>query len=194
MASAFYLLIICSNLFFLEFCRAIERNQLSFNESLSNGESLVSLNQRFELGFFSPASTNNKSYLGIWYKNYPDIVAWVANRETPLTDSVGTLTIYTDGNLVLLNSSNTIIWSSNVSLSSIQLQSSSVVHLLDSGNLVLTQNRTSVPEESYVWQSFDYPGVLAYFATYNFVCSPFPFPIHQKLLVRNLVSISDMLK
>ncbi|XP_017241777.1 G-type lectin S-receptor-like serine/threonine-protein kinase At4g27290 isoform X2 [Daucus carota subsp. sativus] len=138
--------------------KTVDRNRLSFNESIGRGESLVSLNQRFELGFFSPASTNNKSYLGIWYKNYPDIVAWVANRESPLTDSAGTLTIYRDGNLVLLNSSNSIIWSSNISLSSAQLQSSSVVHLLDSGNLVLTQNRSSVPEGSYVWQSFDYPG------------------------------------
>lgn len=177
MASAFAFLLIFFNLLFMESCKAVDRNRLSFNESIGRGESLVSLNQRFELGFFSPASTNNKSYLGIWYKNYPDIVAWVANRESPLTDSAGTLTIYRDGNLVLLNSSNSIIWSSNISLSSAQLQSSSVVHLLDSGNLVLTQNRSSVPEGSYVWQSFDYPGMLCYFLCY-FVCPL--FPVYQK--------------
>lgn len=180
MASAFFLLFIFFNLIVIEFCKAVDKNQLSFNESISKGESLVSLNQRFELGFFSPASTNNKSYLGIWYKNYPDIVAWVANRESPLLDSNGTLTIFRDGNLVLLNSSNSIIWSSNVSLPSFQLQSSSVVHLLDSGNLVLTQNRSSAPEESYIWQSFDYPGLLCYFAAYDIVCLPFPV-VHQHL-------------
>ncbi|XP_074380724.1 G-type lectin S-receptor-like serine/threonine-protein kinase At4g27290 isoform X1 [Apium graveolens] len=157
MVSAFSLLLILFNLVFIDYCRGVDRNQLSFNESISKGESLVSLNQRFELGFFSPASTTNKSYLGIWYKSYPDIVAWVANRESPLLDSNGTLTIFRDGNLVLLNSSNSIIWSSNVSLP-FQLQGSSVLHLLDSGNLVLTQNRGSVTEESYTWQSFDYPG------------------------------------
>lgn len=148
----------------LEFCTAAGRYELNLNESITNGEesSLVSSNQRFELGFFKPSSTSNRSYLGIWYKKFPHIVAWVANRENPLTDSPATLTIAPDGNLIILNSTNHIIWSSNSS-SSTPPQNSVHAQLLDSGNLVLKQKGKGDGDgnsetQRYLWQSFDYPG------------------------------------
>ncbi|KAK2994926.1 hypothetical protein RJ640_004480 [Escallonia rubra] len=108
--------------------------------------------QSFELGFFSPNGSSNR-YLGIWYKKFPQIFVWTANRVNPITDSNGVLAISSNGNLVLLNGSKSVMWSSN-SLTSVH---NSVAQLLDSGNLVLRENSSNVNTETYLWQSFDYP-------------------------------------
>ncbi|KAK4255693.1 hypothetical protein QN277_008659 [Acacia crassicarpa] len=122
---------------------------------------LVSNDGTFELGFFSPGSSSNR-YLGIWYRNIPDTtVVWVANRQPPLKDDANfttpsRLTINDEGSLVLLSPNGTVIWSPNTTVKS---QSVSVVaQLLDSGNLVLRNEKDQVGgDEKYIWQSFDYP-------------------------------------
>ncbi|XP_045814807.1 G-type lectin S-receptor-like serine/threonine-protein kinase At4g27290 isoform X2 [Trifolium pratense] len=120
---------------------------LTQNSSIIDGQELISARQIFSLGFFSPGSSN-KYYLGIWYKNItPQTVVWVANREKPLNNSSGKLTIGADGNIVLVDGVGNKLWFTNSSRS-IQKP---LVKLLDSGNLVL------MDEESYIWQSFDYP-------------------------------------
>ncbi|XP_059661588.1 G-type lectin S-receptor-like serine/threonine-protein kinase At4g27290 [Cornus florida] len=135
----------------LEFSTAA--NTLTPYQSITNGESLVSSGQSFELGFFSPSGSKNL-YLGIWYyKISPETVVWVANRETPIADSYANLTINSDGNLVLFNATKGVIWSSNSST----VQNSSVAQLLNSGNLVLKKNTDADTESSYIWQSFDFP-------------------------------------
>ncbi|TXG67202.1 hypothetical protein EZV62_008477 [Acer yangbiense] len=93
-----------------------------------------------------------KRYLGIWYKKIPETVVRVANRNNPIIDRQGVLTIINNGNLVLLNKTKSIIWSSNTS----RKVENPVAQLLDSGNLVLKDN-FSTGSESYLWQSFDYP-------------------------------------
>ncbi|XP_048130251.1 G-type lectin S-receptor-like serine/threonine-protein kinase At4g27290 [Rhodamnia argentea] len=124
---------------------------LSSGRSISDGETLVSSGQSFELGFFSPGNSNNR-FLGIWYKIIPETVVWVANGNDPLADSDGTLTITNDGALVLLNRSKSVVWSSNSS----GMLRNQVAQLLDSGNLVLRGNSSSSSKE-YSWQSFNYP-------------------------------------
>ncbi|CAK9161986.1 unnamed protein product, partial [Ilex paraguariensis] len=120
--------------------------------SLSDGKTLVSKHGKFELGFFSPGSSKNR-YLGIWYKNIRvTTVVWVANRERPIKDLSGTFMVNSSGNLLLVNSPNGVVWSSN---SSGQVQNP-VTQLLDSGNLVIKEEK-DVNSEAYVWQSFDYP-------------------------------------
>ncbi|GMN64559.1 hypothetical protein TIFTF001_033632 [Ficus carica] len=116
-----------------------------------NNTTLVSGSQTSVLGFFSPGKSKNR-YLGIWYKRRPDTVVWVANRNSPLTDSNGELTIR-EGNLVLLSSTRSIVWSSNVSSS---VGYSLVALLSDSGNLILKEQE-SLSNDVYIWQSFDYP-------------------------------------
>ncbi|KAK3043149.1 hypothetical protein RJ639_000038, partial [Escallonia herrerae] len=141
--------LLCSLLSFsvIQLCGAVDT--IALNESISDRETLVSSDQSFELGFFSPsASRPSYRYLGIWYKNFPQIVVWIANRETPVTDSNGSLAFSNDGNLVVLNGTKSIIWSSSSSKAA--NAQDSVAQLLDSGNLVITQG-------SYRWQSFDYP-------------------------------------
>ncbi|KAJ0044437.1 hypothetical protein Pint_04386 [Pistacia integerrima] len=120
-------------------------------QSISDGETLISSFQSFELGFFSPGDSN-KRYLGIWYKISPSTVVWVANRNNPLDDKYGNLTVSNEGNLVLLNRDKSIIWSSNSS----RVPEHPVVQLLDSGNVVLRES-TDTSSSSYMWQSFDYP-------------------------------------
>ncbi|PON53028.1 Bulb-type lectin domain containing protein [Parasponia andersonii] len=109
--------------------------------------------QTFELGFFSPGNSKNR-YIGIWFKRTPDLVVCVANRNSPLTDSFGEFIISNNSNqLVLLNRSKTVVWSSN---SSERVAKSPVAKLLDSGNLVLRDNENQNTEH-YLWESFDYP-------------------------------------
>ncbi|KAK3021404.1 hypothetical protein RJ639_046812 [Escallonia herrerae] len=136
----------------LEFCKAADR--ITSGESIRDGETLISKGKIFELGFFSPGGSKSTSrYLGIWYKKFPKIVVWIANREIPVTGSNGVLTISTDGNLVILNCmTNRVVWSSN---SSATVQSSRA-QILDSGNLVLREN-SNTSFGSHIWQSFDFP-------------------------------------
>ncbi|KAI8552699.1 hypothetical protein RHMOL_Rhmol06G0286700 [Rhododendron molle] len=147
----FPFILFCSLISFslLESSSAVDT--LTPNQSLISGGTLVSSGQTFVLGFFSPNGSKSW-FLGKWYKSYPEIVVWVANREKPIQDSNGTLIINGCGNLVLLNRSNGIIWSSNSSRS----VQNSVAQLLDSGNLVLT-DKSNTGTENYTWQSFDYP-------------------------------------
>ncbi|PNX76335.1 G-type lectin S-receptor-like serine/threonine-kinase, partial [Trifolium pratense] len=65
------------------------------------------------LGFFSPENSTSR-YIGIWWKSQSTNV-FVANRNQPLNDSNGVITISEDGNLVVLNGQKNVIWSSNVS-------------------------------------------------------------------------------
>ncbi|XVF27762.1 hypothetical protein REPUB_Repub14bG0136700 [Reevesia pubescens] len=117
---------------------------------IKDGDVVVSSGNTFALGFFSPGNTKYR-YVGIWYYQIPKkTVVWVANRENPINDTSGTLSISSQGNLVLYQKNQTIlVWSTTIS---IMLHSkNSVARLLGSGNLVLVQNGTTF------WQSFDYP-------------------------------------
>ncbi|KDP38984.1 hypothetical protein JCGZ_00741 [Jatropha curcas] len=121
-------------------------------ESIRDGETLISDGGSFELGFFSPGASKYR-YLGIWYKKVSNgTIVWVANRETPLTDSSGLLKLNDTGLLVLLNQNNTIVWSSGTS----SVISNPVVQLLGSGNLVI-RDENDVNPQNFLWQSFDYP-------------------------------------
>lgn len=100
--------------------------------SIQDGDTLVSSGQRFELGFFSPGNSKNR-YLGIWYKQITETVVWVANRNNPILDNNGSLAITDDGNLVLLDASKGLVWSSNIS----GKLENPVAQLLDNGNFII---------------------------------------------------------
>ncbi|XP_058210773.1 G-type lectin S-receptor-like serine/threonine-protein kinase At4g27290 isoform X2 [Rhododendron vialii] len=116
-------------------------------------DTVVSAGGNTELGFFTPSGKPNHWYLGIWYKKISTrTVVWVANREIPLTDSLGILQLTQEGNLQLVNSSGSIIWSSNVS----RPVQNPVAQLLDTGNLVVREGNDTNPE-NFFWESFDFP-------------------------------------
>uniref|UniRef100_A0A0A0LUE6 Bulb-type lectin domain-containing protein n=1 Tax=Cucumis sativus TaxID=3659 RepID=A0A0A0LUE6_CUCSA len=123
---------------------------LKAGQSFHDTQIIVSADQKFELGFFTHPKSSNFKYLGIWYKSLPDYVVWVANRDNPILNSSATLKFNTNGNLVLVNQTGQVFWSSN----SKSLQDP-IAKLLDTGNIVLRDSTSR--SEDYVWQSFDYP-------------------------------------
>ncbi|KAL4629042.1 hypothetical protein ACB092_05G280700 [Castanea dentata] len=122
---------------------------ITSSQSIKDPGNIVSNGSVFKLGFFSPVNSTNR-YIGIWYSNISVCtVVWVANRETPLNDSSGVLTISEGGNLVVLDGKKVILWSSNVTNS----VANSSAQLLDSGNLVLQEKTTG----TIIWESFQLP-------------------------------------
>lgn len=119
----------------------------------SAGETVISADQSFALGFFSPGSSGTR-YLGVWYNRISNgTVIWVANRDNPLLDGSGVLNITGRGVLVLTNSTGHILWSSNVT----RTPNNPVARLLETGNLVVKDGSESKDSESYLWQSFEHP-------------------------------------
>nr|KYP41494.1 Putative serine/threonine-protein kinase receptor [Cajanus cajan] len=147
------ILILMTKLFFFFSKFSAATDTITQSESLEENTTLVSNDETFELGFFTPGSSSQNRYLGIWYKNIPGrTVVWVANRETPIKDNSTKLTITKQGNLVLVTQNGTVIWSTNATTKAIGV----VAQLLDSGNLVLRDEKDTNPE-NYLWQSFDHP-------------------------------------
>jgi hypothetical protein len=148
---AFTYLFVCSFIFSLFRTSISQDSNITPNQSIRDGGTLVSADGSFQLGFFSPGNSKTR-YVGIWYMISSEIVVWVANRNAPLNDQSGVLKVTDDGVLVLLNSTNSIVWSSNTS----RTAENPVAQLLDTGNLVV-KDRIDDDPEKFLWQSFDYP-------------------------------------
>lgn len=137
---------------FLLFHSSLSIDTIRANLPINDGDLIVSKRERFVLGFFTPGNSNNR-YVGIWY--YPvseQTVVWVANRDNPINDTSGTISIDDHGNLVVYKRNGTLpVWSTNSTLTA--KKSNSVAQLLDSGNLLLLDNLTG----EVLWQSFDHP-------------------------------------
>ncbi|GAU20784.1 hypothetical protein TSUD_85030 [Trifolium subterraneum] len=101
------------------------------------------------MGFFSLNDSSSR-YVGIWYHNVASAYVWVANREKPIKNREGSITIKNDGNLVVIDGENNEIWSSNVSKTPIN---NSQVVLHDDGNLILSDREVGKD----IWQSFEDP-------------------------------------
>ncbi|XP_050371711.1 uncharacterized protein LOC126789558 [Argentina anserina] len=146
---------------FLLFQLCTSRDTMRGKEQLkdADGDYLVSKESKFELGFFSPGNSSHR-YVGIWYS--PSIVSektvvWVANRNNPINDTSGVLTINRYGELVLYAHSmqGIPIWSTNKSPLVQNINTSTLsAQLLDTGNLVVFQDDDNA---IFSWQSFDYP-------------------------------------
>ncbi|XP_075665965.1 G-type lectin S-receptor-like serine/threonine-protein kinase RKS1 [Castanea sativa] len=128
------------------------QDTLTFSKPIRDGDLLVSNRETFALGFFSPGESTNR-YVGIWFYKAPEQpVVWVANRDNPITDNSGVLSIDLHGNLVLYGEDRKQpIWSTNIVINS--NNTITLAHLSDSGNLALFLNETS----ELLWQSFDNP-------------------------------------
>ncbi|XP_048438327.1 G-type lectin S-receptor-like serine/threonine-protein kinase RKS1 isoform X2 [Pyrus x bretschneideri] len=143
-------LLIVSLLF--PFCTSIDT--IEMDQHVKDGDLLVSKENIFALGFFSPRNFSSR-YVGIWYvQKDQKAVVWVANRNDPINDTSGALTIDRYGRLLLYsnNMQNITVWSTNVTVQTASF--SCRAQLLDSGNLVLFRDNKS---KNFMWQSFDYP-------------------------------------
>lgn len=133
-------------------CQAV--NTITKGQSVRDGETLVSVDETFELGFFSPENSSAR-YVGVRYhKTQEQPVVWVANRERPISDKNGVFTIAEDGNLIVKDGNENVIWSSqNASI----LSNVTAAVLLPTGNLVLSSNGSIGDLNKAYWQSFNDP-------------------------------------
>ncbi|CAL5359519.1 unnamed protein product [Camellia sinensis] len=147
-------------LLFFGFCKSTDT--ITPTRPIKDGDLLVSNDETFALGFFSPRNgTSNRRYVGIWYyKISEQTVVWVANRDKPINGTSGAISIDQHGNLVIYdgNFQNVTLWHTNVSAPVMATSNSYSARLLDSGNLMLLFQGSDTKNESFVaWQSFDYP-------------------------------------
>ncbi|XP_041025379.1 G-type lectin S-receptor-like serine/threonine-protein kinase At1g11410 [Juglans microcarpa x Juglans regia] len=126
---------------------------ITISQPVTDGEVLVSDGKTFELGFFSPGKSTHR-YVGIWYHGAPgQAKVWVANRDNPINNRSGVLSIDVHGNLVLsVKDKSQHIWSTDIVSKS--RNNRTIAQLLDSGNLILTHGDG---RKMVLWQSFDYP-------------------------------------
>ncbi|XP_052485586.1 LOW QUALITY PROTEIN: G-type lectin S-receptor-like serine/threonine-protein kinase At1g11330 [Gossypium raimondii] len=138
--------------FYLQLQFGTASDTIRASESIKDPEFIISQGGVFRLGFFSFANSTNR-YVGILYNQIPvQTVVWVANRNRPLKDSSGVLTISDDGNLVVSNGKAELLWSTNVTN---LVPNATTAQLLDSGNLVL--NNGDNGGSSSLWESFQHP-------------------------------------
>ncbi|KAJ0521972.1 putative protein kinase RLK-Pelle-DLSV family [Helianthus annuus] len=85
------------------FCSAKD-NITTSDEPIKDGFNLESEGKKFQMGFFSLGNASEvRRYVGIWYRRDPKTVVWVANRDKPVPDYTGVLTVAKDGNFKVLN-------------------------------------------------------------------------------------------
>ncbi|XP_057960578.1 G-type lectin S-receptor-like serine/threonine-protein kinase At1g11330 [Malania oleifera] len=132
--------------FCFKFCAA--GDTITATQYITDPETILSAGGDFRLGFFSVGNSPNR-YLGIWYNKVSNFtVVWLANRDRPLTNSSGSFTVAKDGNLVVLDQNNQVLWTSNVTNST---NTNTTAQLLPSGNLELRD-----PDRNTIWQSFEH--------------------------------------
>ncbi|KAF8111068.1 hypothetical protein N665_0076s0071 [Sinapis alba] len=132
--------------FSLKLCCGEDR--ITFLTPIKDSETLLSNNGVFRFGFFTPAnSTGHLRYVGIWYDKVPvQTVVWVANKDTPINNTSGVVSISEDGNLVVKDGLNRHVWSTNVTVT--VAPNGTWVQLMDNGNLKLQDKR------EILWESF----------------------------------------
>lgn len=149
-----YTLLLCTS-----FLNCLAKDTITSHSLLRDdavGSTLVSAGEKFELGFFTPnGSSDNRRYVGIWYFGFNQrTVVWVANRDSPLTDTGGVFAVADDGNLKVLDGSGKPCWSTNVGRPS---STNRTARLMDTGNLVLRNEDQQNQSVTIFWQSFENP-------------------------------------
>ncbi|GMP54301.1 hypothetical protein CsSME_00019515 [Camellia sinensis var. sinensis] len=145
----FFVFFICC--FFFTNILSHGADTISANQSLSGNQTITSAGGNFELGFYKPGNSSYY-YISIWYAKVSTLtIVWVANRDNLISDKYSSVLKILDGNLVILNESQTLIWSTNQNSTT----SNSVVAVLgDDGNMILRDGSNS---NRPIWQSFDHP-------------------------------------
>ncbi|KAJ4895615.1 G-type lectin S-receptor-like serine/threonine-protein kinase [Raphanus sativus] len=140
------LLVAALSCFSLRLCFGEDR--ITFSNPIKDSETLLCNNGVFRFGFFTPVnSTGHLRYVGIWYDKVPvQTVVWVANKDTPINNTSGVVSISEDGNLVVKDGLHGHVWSTNVTVTA--APNATWVQLMDNGNLVLQDNR------KILWESF----------------------------------------
>ncbi|WOG90561.1 hypothetical protein DCAR_0309805 [Daucus carota subsp. sativus] len=124
---------------------------LAAGEFITDAQTIVSARGEFAMGFFSTKGNPRNRYFGIWFNKISNrTVIWVANRESPISNTSGVVRVSSRGIVVSVNQSTDSLWTSNSSRS----VKNPVAQLLDTGNLVF---RDQSEPQNFAWQSFDHP-------------------------------------
>ncbi|CAH9081477.1 unnamed protein product [Cuscuta epithymum] len=128
---------------------------ITLNQPLRDGELLISKDNSYALGFFTPGNSTGRRYVGIWYRKIRErLVVWVANRNIPVNGMSGALFIDVTGNLVIQDTkSNISVWNTSLDFPATSSKVSTSAQLRETGNLVLSHN----DQKTAAWQSFDHP-------------------------------------
>ncbi|KAH0863793.1 hypothetical protein HID58_081004, partial [Brassica napus] len=147
------LLLAAFSCFSLKLCSGGE-DTITFSAPVKDSETLLSKNGVFRFGFFTPVnSTAGLRYVGIWYDKSPaQTVVWVANKDAPVNDISGVVSISEDGNLVVKDGRNRLLWSTNIT--STMAPNATLVQLMNTGNLRLQDSRSN---GEILWESFKHP-------------------------------------
>ncbi|KAJ0027668.1 hypothetical protein Pint_35313 [Pistacia integerrima] len=123
--------------------------------SLSRGSSLAVAKENdflaspkgtFSGGFYEVGT--NAYCFAIWFTNSVNkTVVWMVNRDKPVNGRHSSLTLHGNGNLVLTDADESVVWSTNT------LTNAGVeARLLETGNLVLVNQAKRI-----IWESFEFP-------------------------------------
>nr|XP_048319550.1 G-type lectin S-receptor-like serine/threonine-protein kinase At1g67520 [Ziziphus jujuba var. spinosa] len=149
---------------YLLFYSSAASDTLRQGHTLNYSQTLISSSGDFSLGFFSiekysSSNTYKSWYLGIKYINFPvgtneTSTVWIANRDQPIYDDAGILTLDTMGKLM-------INYKGGDPIELYQGSESAAVNasatLLENGNFVLREMNSNGSSGRVLWQSFDYP-------------------------------------
>lgn len=150
--------VICTNLLLLLllvllplFASPSPLSQLSRGSSLSVEDEadtfLVSQDNSFSCGFYKVGS--NAYAFSIWFSSSNSrTVAWTANRDRPVNGRRSRIEFRKDGNVVLADANEVVVWSTSTSPS----PAADRLRLRDTGNLVVEDGDGKI-----LWQSFDTP-------------------------------------
>ncbi|KAI3718789.1 hypothetical protein L6452_19673 [Arctium lappa] len=128
-------------------------SSIRLGDVIRDGETIVSPNQIFELGFFSPRNSSFR-YVGIWYYRMPDqTVTWVANRDAPISGDSGVFGIQSNGGLSISDGNGTVYWLTD----SFPEAGNVTVMLVDTGNLILSTVENAGDDTNALWQSCEHP-------------------------------------
>ncbi|KAI3811840.1 hypothetical protein L1987_21572 [Smallanthus sonchifolius] len=144
-ASLFHLLLLFTNII-LSSSSSPSSHGLTRGSSLfveNKDDLIVSPNGLFTAGFHQAGQ--NAYVFAVWFMDHT--VVWMANRDAPVNGKSSKLSLWKDGNLVLIDAGQYIIWSTKTESKSSSVQ----LRLHNTGNLVLQQ------QQHTLWQSFDYP-------------------------------------
>ncbi|GLT63603.1 hypothetical protein SLA2020_361580 [Shorea laevis] len=152
------LVLLCLSCLLIPACSTT--NTLERGEQLRYGELLNSSNGLFTLGFLRFYTASDKSFLGIWYNGYisnseVDVghePVWIANRNNPIFNGSGILSVNHNGCLQILSGEREFI-----ALFSTRAAIQARATLRNDGNFVLQQLNSDGSVRGDLWQSFDYP-------------------------------------
>ncbi|XP_028799591.1 G-type lectin S-receptor-like serine/threonine-protein kinase At1g67520 isoform X2 [Neltuma alba] len=141
-----------------------ERNSLKPGDVLDHTSMLTSENRRFYLKFDSIQQYSSLTYLVIGRKDSSSEAeedtnhgykSWIANRNDPISNNSGVLTLEYSGALKINRQNRKPITLYSPVKS--EVTKNTILTLLDSGNLVLRELHPNGVSKRVLWQSFDHP-------------------------------------